>query len=69
MRALRLVYNDFQSTFDELLDMDKSFTIHHQNIQTLVIEIYIICHGLWISNYKELFVSEIIIIIHDLNMI
>ena len=25
------VYNDFQSTFDELLDRDKSFTIHHQN--------------------------------------
>ena len=39
-RALRLVYNDFQSTFYELLDRDKSFTIHHQNIQTLVIEIY-----------------------------
>ena len=38
-RALRLVYNDFQSTFDELLIRDKSFLIHHQNIQTLAIEI------------------------------
>ena len=56
MRALRLVYNDFQSTFDELLDRDKSFTIHHQNIQTLAIEIYKIFHGLSTSNYKELFV-------------
>ena len=56
MRTLSLEYKDFQSTFDELLDRDKSFTIHHQNIQTLVIEIYKIFHGPSTSNYKELFV-------------
>ena len=40
IRALRIVYNDFMSTFDELLTKDKSFTIHRRNIQTLAIEIY-----------------------------
>ena len=28
--ALRLAYNERQSTFEELLDKDKSFSIHHQ---------------------------------------
>ena len=29
-RALRIVYDDDVSTFDQLLAMDKSFCIHHQ---------------------------------------
>ena len=57
-RALRLVYNDFQSTFEELLDIDKSFSIHHQNIQTLVIEIYKFLHALSNSNFKDFFVLK-----------
>ena len=32
-RALRLVYNDYNSKFEELLTKDSSFTIHHQNIR------------------------------------
>ena len=39
-RALRFVYDDDVSTFEQLLAMDKSFSIHHQNIQKLLIEIY-----------------------------
>ena len=31
-RALRLVYNDYQSTFEYLLKKDKSLSIHHRNI-------------------------------------
>ena len=31
-RALRLVYDDRQSTFEELLNIDKSVTIHHKNL-------------------------------------
>ena len=34
-RALRIVYDDDVSTVDQLLDMDKSFCIHHRNIQRL----------------------------------
>ena len=39
-RALRLVYKNSTLTFEELLEMDNSFTIHHRNIQKLAIEIY-----------------------------
>ena len=39
-RALRLVYKDNVSSFDELLKMDNSFTIHERNIQSLAIELY-----------------------------
>ena len=36
-RALRLVYDDYVSTFKELLEKDNSFNIHRYNIQTLCI--------------------------------
>ena len=39
-RALRLVYDDYSSIFETLLERDSSFTIHHQNIQSMLIEIY-----------------------------
>ena len=39
-RALREVYNDTITSFEELLVKDKTFTIHHQNIQSLAIEMY-----------------------------
>ena len=45
-RSLRIVYNDYESMFCELLTTDKSFTIHHRNIQTLAIEIYKVINGL-----------------------
>ena len=39
-RALRSVYNDFNLSFQQLLDKDTSFTIHHQNLQSLATEMY-----------------------------
>ena len=39
-RALRLVYNDFSSTFSELLIEDKSVMIHQRNLQALAFEIF-----------------------------
>ena len=39
-RALSLVYNDFSSSFSELLEKDKSVTIHHRNLQALAFEIF-----------------------------
>ena len=38
--ALSLVYNDFSSSCSELLEKDKSVTIHHLNFQTLAYEIF-----------------------------
>ena len=45
-RALRLVYDDRQSTFEELLNIDKSVTIHHRNLQVLATELYKVHHRL-----------------------
>ena len=33
-RALRVVYKNSELTYEELLEIDKSFTIHEQNLQT-----------------------------------
>ena len=38
--ALRIVYKDNISTFQELLNKDGSMTIHHQNLHYLAIEMY-----------------------------
>ena len=45
-RSLRLVYSDKTSTFKELLDKDKSVSVHHKNIQVLATEIYKTVNGL-----------------------
>ena len=39
-RALRIVYNDTITSFEELLVKNRTFTTHHQNIQSLAIEMY-----------------------------
>ena len=39
-RELRLAYDDRKSIFDELLDIGKSVTVHHRNIQVLATELY-----------------------------
>ena len=44
--ALRIVYNGTLRLFENLLIKDKSLTIHHQNIQSLMIEIYKAIHNL-----------------------
>ena len=37
-RVLRLVYNDFRSSFIEFLEKDRSVTIHQKNLQAFAIE-------------------------------
>ena len=37
--ALRITYQDSLSSFEELLKIDKSVSIHHRNLQNLLIEI------------------------------
>ena len=38
-RALKIVYRDNESSFEELLRRDKSVTVHHKNIHFLAIEL------------------------------
>ena len=57
-RALRIVYNDTVTSFENLLIKDKSFTIHHQNIQLLAIETYKAIHNLPGGNLSEFFVRN-----------
>ena len=38
--ALRLLYNDDECSFEELLKKDGSFTVHERNIQILLIEMF-----------------------------
>ena len=49
----RIVYDDDISTFDQLLAMNKSFCIHHLNIEGHLIEIYKTLHEIIGNNLKE----------------
>ena len=39
-RALRIVYNDYNLSFQELLEKDGSVTVHNTNLQRLAIELF-----------------------------
>ena len=54
-RVLRLVYSDYESTFEDLLTKDGSFTVHHYNIQTLAIELYKVYNNISQTIFGELF--------------
>ena len=52
-KTFRLVYDDYELTFDEPLEKDGIFTIHHYNIQTLCIELYKVHHNLSQTFFSE----------------
>ena len=54
-RALRVVYKNSNLTFEQLLENDKSFTIHERNLQKLAIEMYKVKHNLCPEPFQELF--------------
>ena len=54
-RALGLVYKDINLSFQDMLDLDNSMTIHHRNIQKLAIEMYKIKNDLSPMPMKDIF--------------
>ena len=46
-KALRLTYQNRNSSFDKLLKLDKSVSIHYRNLQYLLTEIYKVKMGLY----------------------
>ena len=54
-RGLRIVYNDHNLSFDELLRKDNSFSIHHRNLQKLATEMYKTYNDISPSLVKSIF--------------
>ena len=54
-RTLRIVYNDNQSSFENLPRKDRSVSIHHRNIRSFATEIYKIKNNLSTYIMSELF--------------
>ena len=54
-RALRLVYQDYNSTFEELLSKDNSLCFHHRNIHQVAIEMYKVKHELSPPFMRDIF--------------
>ena len=56
-RALRIVYKDYISSFENLLKRDKSVTLHHSNsnIQSLAIELFKVKRNLSHSMLSNIF--------------
>ena len=57
-RALRIVYNDQISTFEELLTKDKTVTTYVKNLQLLVTEVYKAKNHLLPLNIQQLLVER-----------
>ena len=54
-RALRTVYDDHFSSFEELFFKDKSVTVHQKNLLTLATEMYKILNGLSPDIMQDIF--------------
>ena len=52
-RSLRFVYDDYSSSFIELLKKNNSVSIHHRNVQLVAIEMYKILNNLCPPFMKE----------------
>ena len=57
-RTLRIAYKDNVSSFESLLPMDNSVTVHHRNLQLLMIEIYKTRNNLNPSFKKQIFEAK-----------
>ena len=54
-RTLRIIYQDYNSSFKELLRKDSSLTIHQRNLKMLVTEMFKVEIGYAPDIIKEIF--------------
>ena len=54
-RGLRIVYDDYTSSFEHLLKINGSVTIHHRNIQLVAVVMFKVKDGLCPEIWKDLF--------------
>ena len=54
-RCMRLIYGDKTSSFEELLEQDKSVSIHTRNLQMLVTEVFKVYRSMSPPIFSELF--------------
>jgi hypothetical protein len=54
-RGLRIVYDDYTASFEDLLKRNNSVCIHHRNIQLVAVEMYKVKHDLCPELRKCLF--------------
>ena len=58
-RCLRIIYNDKQSSYEELLIKDGTVSIHHRNIQTLATEMLKVKNELFPEIICDIFTQRI----------
>ena len=54
-RCFRFIYNDGHSSYDELLNLDNSVSIHHRNLQILATEMFRVYTGSATDILNEVF--------------
>ena len=57
-RALRLVYDDYHTSFEDLLRRNNTMSIHHRNIQQVAIEMFKIRHKVGPQLLNDLFCEK-----------
>ena len=58
-RALRIVYQDYATTFEGLLEKDNSLTFHHRNIHHVAIEMFKVKNDLSPPFMKDIFTQKV----------
>ena len=58
-RVLRIVYNDFKSSFKNLLEKDGTVSIHVKNLQNLATEMFKISKNFSVPLMSELFYQKV----------
>ena len=58
-RVLRIVYNDFKSSFENILEKDGTVSIHVKNLQKLATEMFKISKNFSVPLMSELFHQKV----------